>query len=94
MLFICSKIKNIAVALLILLVFETTSKKKQKILPCEQSCCCHALGTRKKLQNPLHTNNLVVITPSKHEKKIGAKKNLNFLIEVNNKKSFLDPLRR
>ena len=88
MLFICTKIKNVAVAFLVLLVFETTSKKKQKILLCEQSCCCHTLGTRKKLQNPsmrtilllsrpwntkkvakpLYANNLVVITPSEHEK--------------------------
>ena len=37
---------------------------------CEQSCCCHALGTRKKF---------------------GSKKNSNFLIEVNDKKNFLDP---
>ena len=31
-------------------------EKKQKIILCEQSCCCHALGTRKKLQNsPIRT---------------------------------------
>ena len=56
-----------------------------------------------KSYKPPHTNNLV--TPSKHEKnfgaekklkrkKFGAKKNSNFLIEINNKKNFLDPLRR
>ena len=74
MLFICTKIKNVAVAFLVLLVFETTSKKKQKILPCEQSCCCHVLRTRKKLQKP-HTYNLVVITPLEHEKFLARKKN-------------------
>ena len=52
MLFICTKIKNVVVALLVLLVFETTSKKLQNPSPYEQSCCYHALRTRKKLQNP------------------------------------------
>ena len=52
MLFICTKINNIVVALLVLLVFETTSKKLQTPSPYEQSCCYHALRTRKKLQNP------------------------------------------
>ena len=90
--------------------------KNQKILPCEQSCCFHALGTRKKLQNP-HIRTILLLSrpwntkkvtnPSMRtilllsrpwntkkfwcEKKIGAKKNSKFFIEVNDKKNFLDP---
>ena len=88
---ILMKIKNVAVAFLVL----TTKKKNKKssyvnnlvvIRPLEHEksyrpphtnnlCCYHALGTRKKLQTP-HANNLVVITSLEHEKKFGVKKKL------------------
>ena len=94
MLFICTKIKNVAVVFLVLLVFKTRSKKKQKILPCEQSCCCHTLGTRKKLQNSPPYEQSCCYHALGTRKKIGAKINSNFLIEVNDTKKFLRPLRR
>ena len=56
---ILMKIKNIAVAFLVLSVVLTT---KKKILLCGQSCCCHALGTRKKLQNPSPIRTILLLS--------------------------------
>ena len=58
---------------LIVVTFLEHEKSYKPPSPCEQSCCYHALGTRKKF---------------------GSKKNSNFLIEVNDKKTFLEPLWR
>ena len=109
MLFICIKIKNVAVALLVLLVVLTTNKNKKSSYV-NNLVVVTPLEHEKSYKTPPHTNNLVVITPLEHEKsyktplceqsccyhalgtrkKFGAKKNSNFLIEVNDKK-FLRP---
>ena len=96
---ILMKIKNVAVAFLVLLVFETTSKKKSSYM--NNFVVVTSLEHEKSYKTP-HTYNLVVITPLEHEnilarkknwseKKFGAKKIKNFLIEVNDTKNFLDP---
>ena len=88
MLFICTKIENVAVALLVLLVFEATLKKKQTF-PCERYCCCHALGTRKNLQT-LPCEQSCCRHALEHEKNFGAKKIQIFLLKLTIKK-FLRP---
>ena len=101
MLFICTKIKNVAVALLVLLVFETMSKKNKKSSHVNNLVVITPLEHEKSYK-PLHANNLVVITPLEHEKIFAQKKNWRennlalkkIQIFLLNTKKFLRPLRR
>ena len=82
---ILMKIKNIAVAFLVLLVVLTTNKNKKSFYV-SNLVVVTPLEHEKSYKTPPHTNNLVVITPLEHENFWREKKIQIFLLKLLMKK--------